>query len=375
LSWPPYYDERVNDSTVLLAANLAWPVVVLVIAALLLASQRKPVGRLIDRVKSLKYPGGEAQLGVAVPEAGADTILALVDVLSRDLSERTERDEPAVATAGVAAGEAIQNREPLAGFEPLPVEEVTNLVMLRTKVANLLSELAVPPPPGGFGPISATIDILSGRGVLDVEQAQALRDAVDIADQAARGAMVPRRVAIAVENSGPAILEQLALLRTVAAARFEDYVLDALQQRLPADWSVDIDRTIVSDEQLDTVALSERNVAGRRARVDALVTAGDQSAVVEVRARLQPGAAGQIEAVRTWMMALPADLPVLLVMLGDALSPREVRQISNGHQRPVELLSWDKYSASLITVLRDLLTGPRMPLPDAGLVPGSRPAP
>jgi hypothetical protein len=375
LSWPPYYDEPVNDSTVLLAANLAWPVVVLVIAALLLASQRKPVGRLIDRVKSLKYPGGEAQLGVAVPEAGADTILALVDVLSRDLSERTERDEPAVATAGVAAGEAIQNREPLAGFEPLPVEEVTNLVMLRTKVANLLSELAVPPPPGGFGPISATIDILSGRGVLDVEQAQALRDAVDIADQAARGAMVPRRVAVAVENSGPAILEQLALLRTVAAARFEDYVLDALQQRLPADWSVDIDRTIVSDEQLDAVALSGRNVAGRHARVDALVTAGDQSAVVEVRARLQPGAAGQIEAVRTWMMALPADLPVLLVMLGDALSPRELRQISNGHQRPVELLSWDKYSASLIMVLRDLLTGPRMPLPDAGLVPGSRPAP
>src|SRR5258708_13429969 len=136
---------------------------------MLLASQRKPVGRLIDRIKSLKYPGGEAQLGVAVPEAGADAILALVDTLSGNLSERTERDESGMATAEGTADGAIQNREPLADFEPLPVEEVTNLVMLRTKVANLLSELAVPSPPGGFGPVSPTIETLVGRAILGLE--------------------------------------------------------------------------------------------------------------------------------------------------------------------------------------------------------------
>ena len=70
---------------------------------MLLVSQRQPIGRLIDRIKSLTYPGGEAQLGVAVPEAGAETILALVDSLSRDLSERTERDDPASAERGFAA--------------------------------------------------------------------------------------------------------------------------------------------------------------------------------------------------------------------------------------------------------------------------------
>ena len=74
-----------------------------------------------------------------------------------------------------------------------------------------------------------------------------LEGTVDIADQAARGAMVPRRVAIAVENSGPAILEQLALLRTVAAARSRTTSWRTLQQRVPADWSVDIDRTIGAD--------------------------------------------------------------------------------------------------------------------------------
>ena len=113
----------------------------------------------------------------------------------------------------------------------------------------------------------------------------------------------------------------------------------------------------------------------RHARVDSLLTAGDQSAVVEVRARLQPGAAGQIEAVRTWMSALPADLPVLLVMLGEALSPRERQEISNGRPGLVELLEWDKYAGPLIPVLRDLLRGPRAPLPGSGLVPSSRQAP
>lgn len=348
-----------NDSAVLLAANLAWPLVVLVVATLLLSTQRKPVGRLIDRIKTLKYPGGEAQLGGAVSEAGADTILTLVDTLSRDLSERTEREESAEPETGIEASEAMRNREPLAEFDPLPVEEVTNLVMLRTKAANLLSELAVPPPPGGFGPVSATVDVLLGRGVLDVDQAQALRDAMDIADQAARGAMVPRRVAIAVENSGPAILEQLALLRTVAAARFEDHVLDTLQESVPGGWSIDIDRAIVSGDQEHGDGLSTPPVR-RHARVDALVTAGDSSAVVEVRARLQPGAAGQIKAVREWMRALPSDLPILLIMLGDGLTPRELQQISEGHDASVELLQWDRYASSLITMLRDLL-GVRVP--------------
>jgi hypothetical protein len=323
-----------NDSAVLMAADIAWPAVVLVVATVVLATQRKPLGRLIDRIKTLKYPGGEAELGGAVPEEGAETIQALVDTLSRNLSERTEQ------AAGGGADESIQNREPLNDFEPLSIELVTNLVMLRTNMANLLSELAFPPPPGGFGPVSATIDTLLGRGVLDDEQASAMRGVVDIADQAARGAMVPRRVTVAAENSGPAILEQLALLRTVAAARFEDHVLDTLQDRIPADWSVDIDWPIAGE---------------RRVRVDALVTAGDRSAVVEVRARLQPGAVGQIKAVREWIRALPPDMPVLLVMLGDVLTPRELGQISVDHEGVVELLPWDTSAGSLIKVLGDLL--------------------
>jgi len=363
----------VSDATVLLASNLAWPVAVLVIASAVLATQRKPIGRLIDRVKTLKYPGGEAQLGGAVPEAGADTMLALVDTLSRNLSERTERE--GLAMTAETAADAIENREPLADFEPLPVEAVTNLVMLRAKLANLLSELAVPPPPGGFGPVAATIDTLIGRGVLDIDQAQALRDTVEIADQAARGATVPRRVAVAVENSGPAILEQLALLRTIAAARFEDFVLDRLQAQIPADWALDIDRSIVSGGLQEHLEPDGHDLARRHARVDALVTSGDRSAVVEIRSRLQPGATGQIEAASTWLAALPADIPVLLIMLGDALTGRELRAMSNGRPGRVELLQWDRYAASLIPVLRDLLLTPAAPRQDARLVPRTRQSP
>jgi hypothetical protein len=348
------YDYPVNDSAVLMAANLAWPVVVLIIATLVLASQRDPVGRLIDRIKTLKYPGGQADLG-AVPEAGADDLRTLVYRLQRNVSDRAEREEP--ETAGEAeADETMQNREPLASFEPLPIERVTNLVTLATEAAHRLSELAVPPPPGGFGRPSAMIDTLLGRGVLEDQAAQALLRLVDIADQAARGAMVPPRVAIAVENSGPTILSQLDLLRTQAAARFEDHVLDTLQKRAPREWSIDIDRAIVSDDQPDKTASDAPSATRpRHARVDALVTVGDRSAVVEVRARLQPTVPGQIDAVREWMKALPFDLPVLLIMLGEGLTARQLEQIRDGHGAPVELLLWDSEAKSLIGVLNNLL--------------------
>jgi hypothetical protein len=345
----------VNDSTVLLAGDLAWPITVLVIATTVLATQRAPIGRLIDRLKLLRYPGGEAQLGIAVPEGGADTILTLVDALSRDLTAGTAGEVTARPPARADEIEPIQNREPLGEFEPLPTEEVSNLVMLRTKAANLVSELAFPPPPGGFGPVSATIDVLRNRGVLDVTQADALRDAMDIADQAARGAVVPRRVALAVENSGPAILEQLALLRTVAAAKFEEYVLDTLRRLLPPGWSIDIDRTIPRTERGDDTDRSAPSATHARARVDGLVTMRDRSAVVEVRARLQPGSHGQIEAVRDWLKALPSDLPVLLVMLGEGLTGRELRRIRDSHDGAVEVLLWDRDADALIMILRELL--------------------
>jgi hypothetical protein len=347
------YDYRVNESAVLLAGDLAWPSCVLVIAVVLLATQRKPIGGLIARIKSVKYPGGEAEL--SVPEADADKIQAAVDTLSRDpLTERVDRQDLA-QPAAEADDKSMQNREPVAAPTPLPSEKVTNLVMLRTKAANLLYELAVPPPPGGFGSVSATIDTLVKRGVLDDKQAKALRGLVDIADLAARGAVVPERVEEAAENSGPAILEQLALRRTEAAARFEDYVLDTLQDTAPREWSIDIDRAIVS-EHLD--ATDQGVSSGKRprhARVDALVTVGDREAVVEVRARLQPGASGQIQAVREWMKALPPDIPILLIMLGEGLTPREIEQMCGGHRGPVELLEWDRDADSLIRDLGELL--------------------
>jgi hypothetical protein len=228
-------------------------------------------------------------------------------------------------------------------------------VMLRTKVAILLSELAVPPPPGGLGSVSRTIQVLLGRGVLDDKTARALNEAVEIADQAASGARVPLRVGVAVQNSGTAILEQLAFLRTIAAARFEDYVLTTLQDQLPGGWSADIDRSIASDAPPELQEGPAADRGFRHVRVDALVTAGGSDAVIEVRARLQPGAPGQIEAVRTWVEALPTRLPIVLVMLGDSLTRRELQHITGSHEGPLEILQWDTDSGLLISVLAGVL--------------------
>jgi len=332
----------VNESAVLLAGDLAWPVTVLVIAILLLVTQREALGRLIDRIKSLKYPGGEAELEM-VAEAGVAVISTAVESLSRDV---TVALEPGKRPADGEQIEPIQNREPIGDVEPLPVDEVSSLVVLRANAAIVLEELAYPPPPGGFGSVSATLDILRRRGVLDNEQATSIGKLIKIADEASRGAIVPRRVGQAVQNSGTTIVRQLDKLRAVAAAKFEDHVLDTLRQRRPAGWTLDIDRAVPRDET------SAESV---HARVDALVTAGDRNVVVEVRARLRPGADGQIEAVKDWLAALPPQQPVLLVMLGERLSDRELRWMCAGHEGPVEPLLWDRDSGELISALRELL--------------------
>jgi hypothetical protein len=335
----------VNESAVLLVGDLGWPVTVLVIAVIVLSTQRQPIGRLIDRMRSFKYPGGEAELSV-VAEAGVAVISTAVESLSRDV---TVQAEPGKRPAEGEQSEPIQNREPIGSIDPLPVDEVTSLVALRANAAIALEELAYPPPPGGSGSVPATLEVLRRRGVLDSEQASALSQLVDIANEASRGAIVPRRVGQAVQNSGTAIVRQLDKLRAVAGPKFEDHVLVTLRQRLPAGWTLDVDRAIPREAPLADAA--ERV----HARVDALVTAEDKTVVVEVRARLQPGADGQIEAVREWLAALPPALPVLLVMLGERLTDRELRWICSGHDGPVELLLWDRDADELILTLRELM--------------------
>lgn len=190
--------------------------------------------------------------------------------------------------------------------------------------------------------------------MLDTELARALGDTLDIADQAAGGSAVPPKVALAVENSGPAILKQLALLRTVAAARFEDHVLDRLQQNLPEGWLVEIDAAISRDGSGQD-PLPRASITSRHARTDAVVRKGDRSAVVEVRARLQPASQGQVIALRDWLQKMPSDLPVLLVAPGEGLNAGELNEVRNRRKGAIELLAWDWDADSLITTLRGLL--------------------
>jgi hypothetical protein len=175
----------VNESAVLLVGDLAWPVVVLVIGVIVLITQRAAIGEMIGRVRSFKIPGGEAQLSV-VSEVGVAAISTAVESLSRDVTVPPERGK---RPSDGQAIEPIQNREPIGDVEPLPIQQVTSLVVLRMQAANLLEGLAFPPPPGGLGMVPATtLQVLRHRGVLDEEQVGALGNLVEVADQAA-----PRR--------------------------------------------------------------------------------------------------------------------------------------------------------------------------------------
>jgi len=333
----------VNESVVLLVGDLAWPVTVLVISVIVLITQREAVSGLIGRISKIPTP-----LGEVIAEKGVAVISSAVESLSRDV---TVPPEPGKRPSDNGAIEPVQNREPIGELEPLPEGEITSLVLLGVQATSLVEELAYPPPPGGFGPPSATLSVLRRRGVLDGDQASALEELFQVASEASRGAAVTRDVGQAVRNSGRPILIQLDKLRSVAGPKFEDHVLDTLRRKLPGGWSLDTDRGIPRVGAGDPDEPAE----SLHARVDALVTARDRSVVVEVRAKLRPGADGQIETVREWLAALPPELPVLLVMLGDRLTDRELRWICSDREGPVEFLLWDRDADELIMTLRELL--------------------
>jgi hypothetical protein len=351
---------RVNDSTVLLATNLAWPAAVLIIATLLLITQREPIGNLIRRVSKVSYPGGAAELGTVIPEQAAQTFASLADTLGRDPAELTSRDGASGERDPTGTAGPTPNREPLGEFHPPPSDEVDDLVSLGLRTRNLLFELAQPPPIDGAESVYATIDVLRNRSVLDAEQSQAFREMFGLVERAAAGAEIPPKVANAAANTSRAILDQLAIRVPAAPKRFEDHVLEVLQVQLPAGWHIQIDAAIRRPHAVQRMETTEaHSLAEVHERVDALITAHDRQAVVEVRARLEPSSPGQVRAVEELLKGLPSDLPILFVVLGEGLSGRQLREFRHARSAPVELLQWDRDSREFVSTLRDLLQGPQ----------------
>lgn len=329
-----------NDATALVISNLAWPVAIVIIAIAVLATQRQAISETIARIKSLKYPGGAAEISEAVPEQGAVVISSLVDSLYRGLSERLiELDVPRQRPGEDAV---IENRELLGDFDTPPPKEVGSLVMLRGRMADVLPQLAVPPPAGGYGTIGATIGVLRNRGVIDGTVARKLLEVVDIADQAAAGSAVPPNVATAVHNSGSAIIDQLAEFRKAAPVLFEAHVLEVLARDRPAGWKVTQNAQVAQH-------------GGVGVRADAQIGDGGRHVIMEVRARLQPESHVQFEDVQAWLAALPEAVPVMIVMLGDGLTGRQQRRLREVHSGPVELLLWDRDADFLIPALQGML--------------------
>jgi hypothetical protein len=198
-----------------------------------------------------------------------------------------------------------------------------------------------PPPPEGGGPLSYLIEVLRHRGVLSEETTKALWDTVEIADRASTGAAVPHRLTVAAQNNGPTILQQISQLRATAPVKCEDHILAFLQREMPRSWTVEWDAKVAT------------------ARVDALVGFGDVRVVVEVRTRVHPGADGQVDSLRRWLSAVPNQLPVVLVLLGNGLNDRLMRQVRGDHLGEIKVLLWDNESDSLINEIDELLERPR----------------
>jgi hypothetical protein len=327
----------VNDSAVLLASSLVWPTVALLVSVLLLLTQRKAISALIGRIQKANFPGGTLEL----TDSDTAKIIDLANALPQDsrLPPAPSDENRALPNTDEVTPE--QNREALDEPTPLPTAEVDDLVMLRTRIANLLSEVAFPPPPEGGGPISYIIEVLRHRGVLSDETTKALRDTVEIADKASTGVAVPHRLTIAAQNNGPTILQQISQLRATAPAKCEDHILAVLEREMPRSWTVEWDAKVEA------------------ARVDALVRRDDVRVVVEVRTKVHPGADGQVDSLRRWLSAVPKQLPVVLVLLGNGLNDRLMRQVRGDHLGEVKVLLWDNESSSLIDEIDEVLEQPR----------------
>lgn len=333
----------------LLLSDLAWPVIILILGILLLTTQRESVGHLIDRMKSIKVAGNEVSLSESHAATVAEAAVSLAGNVGDSLNLGNQEN---VAPDGSGNIAHANNREPVEAVVPLRKIELANIVELRTKLENFISTLTSPPPSAQFTTIDRKIDVLLNRGVITSHSAAYLKEIVDIADQAAAGAAVPSRLTRAVTNSGPAILEQLALLGRTAAARCEQHVLDVLQEEIPAEWSVETD---VAFDAIGATGAPLESSAKDPEGVDALVTHKTKQVIVEVRPRLRSGSRQQIAKLTNWLAALPEHVPVLLVLLGSGLRDHELRQLRADRKHPIDVLLWDIQSESLIPQVRKLL--------------------
>jgi hypothetical protein len=238
------------------------------------------------------------------------------------------------AVVEIAAGRDffVEHHEPVYEVPPHQVAPTSDLMTLSGEIEDVLAALVLPIDSVDLSQ-HQMIRLLSRRGVLEPELAQALKEIADAAGQVASGVPVSENSQNAVRARGAALVSSLARLRRVAARRFEQRVLSELAAGADAGWEVDTDRRIG-----DTSA-------------DAVVIANGKEVVVEARV-LANRVGGRRGDLVNWVRRLPSGLPVLLVLTGDRSNAPNVTAWRDGVTR---VLMWDEEADELLPAIAELL--------------------
>lgn len=266
---------------------------------------------------------------------GLDLVQTQVAEPLADIKEQAQFKAGVVAAAqegGSSAGEALENREPLLDVPAPVVGPVSDLSTLWREIKAVLARLA-----GTVGDDVRSADdlitVLQRRGVLDETTVKALRQLARANEELSAGATLSEKDSAAVRAVGAGTLGALARLYRFAPAAFEQHVLTRLQGVAAADWVIEFD-------------VKRRGRDEHLLAIDAVIRQGEREVAVEVKAR------ARLTALLSWMKRVPENLPMLLVLPGDAANARAFAA-AEGFEH-LRVLEWDTEADQLGLVVREL---------------------
>jgi hypothetical protein len=291
------------------------------------------VAGLVHRVVCGHY--AVKMLGVELADR-ATPIAAAADAASATADERRVLAEDTTAERANLAAGISPSSEPVdvTGASQAGVPDlVFGLSDLGASLAAVLRRLLSPPPRMRVHGAEDMARILSNRGAIPPELATAVERVLRECRTAGNGrARARARLDEAAMAYGPRLLADLQSLGSTVGRAFEQHVLDQLG-RVPG-----------------CTITKWRVVEG--SQVDAMATRGRSDVIVEVRARVGPGAIDAVEETHAWLEPLPEHFPVLLIVPAEpTMSP--TWELIRG-RRGLTVLSWDEGSDRLATVLTSM---------------------
>jgi hypothetical protein len=273
---------------------------------------------------------------VELPDAGhATQFRDAADAASQTVDQRRVLAEDTKAREEEASRHGVRpSSEPVdePDIEFRGEDMVFGLRDLSISLASALRELLSPPSRRPIRNSEDMVDILLTRGVLP----NGLADAVGrVLYQCRIVGAGPTRVRIddAAMAYGPQLLTELRALRTTAARALERHVLGQLE-RLP-------NYTVHREAEIG------------HTQVDAIVCRNGRQVIVEVRARVGPGATAAVGGLHDWLNSLQTEMPILLIIPAQPTPSSLWQEI--GSRPNLGVLVWDEQCDGLASRLNQLL--------------------